>query len=203
MMRSLSDLRKTTITATDRATDQNLGSVRDAYFDDRNWTLPYVVVESRARPSRRVLLSPATLEGSESNPSILRIGPATQEIADDSEAGKMGAQHLRALSSLIGYTVQSEDGEIGHVEDVLVDDREWAIRYLIVNAEKWCPDKSILVSPEWLTRVSRDGSKTLFSVVIGLHDGPARPAAPTRRTIARRRISRAPQEGPAAAEGTS
>jgi sporulation protein YlmC with PRC-barrel domain len=181
MMRSLSDLRKTTI----RATDQNLGSVRDAYFDDRNWIVPYVVVESQARPSRGVLLTPATLESSESNPSIFRVGLATKEIADDPEACEIGAPHLRALSSLIGYTVRSEDGEIGHVEDVLVDDRDWAIRYLLVNAEKWCPDKGIVVSPEWLTRVSRDGSNTLFSVVIGLHDSPARPACRASRTTAR------------------
>ena len=150
-----------------------------------------------------VLLAPAALESSESNPSIFRVGLATKEIADDPEAGDIGVPHLRALSSLIGYSVQSEDGEIGHVEDVLVDDRDWAIRYFVVNAEKWCPDKSILVSPEWLTRVSRDGSNTLFSVVIGLHDGPVQPASPARRTIARRKRLQAAQGGPAAAEGKS
>jgi uncharacterized protein YrrD len=190
MLRSLSDLRKTTI----RKADANLGSVRDAYFDHRKWTVPYVVVQSREQSSRRVVIAPMTLESSESNPSILRVGLATKEIADDPEAGEIGAPHLRTLSSLIGYTVQSEDGEIGHVDDALVDDRAWAIRYLVVNAEKWCPDKSILVSPEWLTRVSLDGSNTLFSVVIGLDDGPGRSASPARRTRAPARRQR--REGP-------
>jgi hypothetical protein len=176
MLRSLGDLRQFTI----RATDEDLGSVRDAYFDDRNWTVPYVVVQSREQPSRRVLVSPVTLQSSNSNPSILRVGLTTKEIANDAGVDGIGAPHLRALTALTKYTVQSEDGEIGHVEDVLVDDRAWAIRYLVVNAEKWCPDKSILISPEWLTRVSRDGSNTLFSVVIGLHDGPARSASSAR-----------------------
>lgn len=193
MLRSLSDLRQFTI----RATDENLGSVRDGYFDDRNWTVRYVVVQSRELPFRRVLVAPVSLQSSESNPSILRVGLTTKEIADDTGAGEIGVSHLRAVTALIGYTVQSEDGEIGHVEDVLVDDRAWAIRYLVVNAEKWCPDKTILVSPEWLTQVTRDGSNTLFSVVIALDDRPARSASSARRTTARRACLQAAQGGPA------
>ncbi len=53
--------------------------------------------------------------------------------------------------------VESEDGEIGHVEDVLVDDTAWSIRHLVVDAEKRCSDKSLLVSPEWLTRATLAG----------------------------------------------
>lgn len=182
MLRTVGDLRHFTI----RATDENLGSVRDGYFDDRNWTVRYVVVQSGKPPSRRVLVAPVSLQSSKSNPSILRVGPTTREIADDTGAGEIGASHLRAVTALIGYAVQSEDGEIGHVEDVLIDDRTWAIRYLVVNAEKWCPDRTILVSPEWLTRVTWDGSNTLFSVVIALTDGPAGSASSARRTPARR-----------------
>jgi sporulation protein YlmC with PRC-barrel domain len=181
MLRSLSDLRQVTI----RATDGNLGSVRDGYFDDRNWTVRYVVVESREQPSRQVLIAPVTLQSSKSNLNSLRVRLATKEIADDIGVGGVGSRHLRALTALIGYTVQSEDGEIGHVEDVLLDDKAWAIRYLVVNAEKWCSDKSVLVSPEWLTQVALDGSNRLFSVVIAIHDGPARSASLSRRTTAR------------------
>jgi len=180
LLRSLSDLRQFII----RATDENLGRVCDGYFDDRNWTVRYVVVRSGELPSRRVLVAPRSLQSSKSNPSILRVGLSTKEIVDDSGAGEIGAPHLRALTALIGYTVHSEDGEIGHVEDVLLDVRAWAIRYLVVNAEKWCPDKSVLVSPEWLTQVTWDGSNTLFSVVVALDGGPARSASPARRTTA-------------------
>jgi len=178
-----------------RATDENLGSLRDGYFDDRNWTVRYVVVQSEEPPSRWVLVAPVSLQSSKSNPSILRVGLTTREIADDT--GAVEASHLRAVTALIGYTVQSEDGEIGHVEDVLIDDRAWAIRYLVVNAEKWCPDKTILVSPEWLTRVTWDGSNTLISVVIALTDGPARSASSARRTPARRACLQTAQVCPA------
>ncbi len=193
MLRSLGDLRQFTI----RAMDENLGSVRDGYFDDRNWTVRYVVVQSRELPSRRVLVASVSLQNSKSNPSILRVGLTTKQTADDTGAGEIGASHLRAVTALIGYTVQSEDGEIGHVKDVLVDDRAWAIRYLVVNAEKWCPDRTILVSPEWLTQVAWDGSNTLFSVVIALADGPARSASAARRTPVSRESLQAAQGWPA------
>jgi sporulation protein YlmC with PRC-barrel domain len=29
-----------------------------------------------------------------------------------------------------GYHIQAKDGEIGHVEDFIIDDETWAIRYL-------------------------------------------------------------------------
>ena len=182
MLRSLSDLRQFTISATDGI----LGSVRDGYFDERSWTVPYVVAQSPGLPFRRKLVAPAILQSSESNPVLHRIGLATKEIPDDTGAGETRDSHLRSLSALIGYTVESEDGEIGHVDDLLIDDRTWAIRYLVVNAEKWCPDRRVWVSPEWLIPVTRDGSDTLFSIVVGLDLDPARLAPPARHTIPRR-----------------
>ena len=189
MLRRLNDLRQFTISATDGI----LGDVRDGYFDKRNWTVPYVVVQSPEVPARRMLIDSASLEVSASHPILHRVERGveqgvertTKEIAAETGVDETGDPHLRALSALIGYTVESEEGEIGHVDDLLIDDRTWAIRYLVVNAEKWCPDKHVWVSPEWVIPATRDGSNTLFSFVIGLHDDPARSASPARRTTAR------------------
>ena len=46
------------------------------------------------------------------------------------------------------------DGEIGHVEDFIIDDETWAIRYLVVDTHNWWPGKKVLVSPQWIERVS-------------------------------------------------
>lgn len=180
MLRSLGDLRRFGV----HAMDGYLGIVRDGYFDERNWTLPYVVVQSPELPSRRKLVAPVTFQSSISNPSVHQVGLTAKEIADQAGPGEMGAPHLRALTSLIGYTVESEEGEIGQVDEVLVDDRTWAIRYLVVNAEKWCPGKTVWISPEWLIPATRDGSDTLFSVVTAIHEDPAESASFPRRATA-------------------
>jgi uncharacterized protein YrrD len=62
--------------------------------------------------------------------------------------------HLRSVRKVTGYHVQASDGEIGHVDDFVIDDFTWAIRYLIVDTRNWWPGKKVLVSPLWIERVS-------------------------------------------------
>src|SRR5260221_6924812 len=40
--------------------------------------------------------------------------------------------HLRSCKSVTGYRIGAEDGEIGHVQGWIVDEEDWAIRYLVV-----------------------------------------------------------------------
>lgn len=62
--------------------------------------------------------------------------------------------HLRSTREVTGYHIQAADGEIGHVEDFIIDDELWAIRYMIVDTRNWWPGKKVLVSPRWIDRVS-------------------------------------------------
>jgi len=62
---------------------------------------------------------------------------------------------------LSGYDIQASDGEIGHVEDFIIDDETWAIRYLVIDTQNWLPGKKVLISPQWIERVSWDLS-TVF-----------------------------------------
>lgn len=40
---------------------------------------------------------------------------------------------LRRIYGVSGHDIQTLDGELGHVEDFVIDDQTWAIRYLIVG----------------------------------------------------------------------
>lgn len=81
------------------------------------------------------------------------------------EATERDDPHLRSSSAVIGYYIQATDGDIGHVEDFLVDDRSWTIRYMIVDPRNWWPGKKVLVSPEWIDRVDWSDSKVHVNVV--------------------------------------
>jgi len=70
-----------------------------------------------------------------------------------------GDRHLRSTSLVAGYYIQATDGDIGHVEDFLIDDRSWTIRYVEVDTRNWWPGKHVLVSPEWVTQVDWPDSK--------------------------------------------
>ncbi len=68
--------------------------------------------------------------------------------------GKAWDPHLRSSRDVSGHHIQATDGEIGHVVDFVIDDETWAIRYLIVDTRNWWPGKQVLISPQWIDRVS-------------------------------------------------
>jgi hypothetical protein len=67
--------------------------------------------------------------------------------------------HLRSCKAVIGHHIEASDGEIGHVQDLLVDDRTWAIRYLIVDTSNWWGGQHVLVAPQWIEDVGWSEAK--------------------------------------------
>ena len=63
-----------------------------------------------------------------------------------------------------GYHIAATDGDIGHVQDFLVDDATWAIHYLVVDTSNWWFGKKVLVSPEWIDRVDWADAKVYVGV---------------------------------------
>jgi PRC-barrel domain protein len=76
------------------------------------------------------------------------------EMAARGRAGTGGDPSLRSTGDVTGYYIAAADGDIGHVDDFLIDDRAWAIRYLVVDTRNWWPAKKVLLSPEWIQTVS-------------------------------------------------
>ncbi len=68
--------------------------------------------------------------------------------------GRPGDPHLRSVRQVEGYRIRSMDGEIGHLEDFLVDDEAWVIRYIVVDTRNWLPGKKVLISTRWISGVS-------------------------------------------------
>ena len=71
---------------------------------------------------------------------------------------------LRSTIDVTGYHVQAKDGGIGHVEDFIIDVGAWKIRYLVVNTRNWWFGKKVLISPEWIDRVSWEDSKVFTNL---------------------------------------
>ena len=90
---------------------------------------------------------------------IWGIGPAPLEARSAAQPVHASApsaadgQHLRSVREVAGYHIHAQDGEIGHVEDFLVDDRAWSIRYLLVDTSNWIGGRTVLIAPEWAGRI--------------------------------------------------
>ena len=95
------------------------------------------------------------------NPYIMRNRETRREATQDE---KSWDSHLRSTYDMSGHNIQAEDGEIGHVDDFIIDDETWAIRYLIIDTRNWWPGKKVLISPQWIDRVSWSESKVFVNL---------------------------------------
>ena len=194
--------------------DGEIGKVKEFYFDDRHWTIRYLVADTgNWLAGRQVLISPYALNSVIKSEKHLSVDLTKKQIKDSpslnsdkpvssqfeesyyeyygwpmywsgpnmwganhyiernrekwgkfNRGEKAWDRHLRSTHAVSGYHIQALDGEIGHVEDFIIDDETWAIRYLVVGTRNWWPGKRVLVSPQWIERVSWNESKVFVNL---------------------------------------
>jgi PRC-barrel domain len=79
---------------------------------------------------------------------VREVSAAERERADP---------HLRSAREVAGYRVAASNGEIGHVDDFLIDDGSWAIEFLVVDTRNWLPGRKVLIAPRWLRELDWAG----------------------------------------------
>jgi hypothetical protein len=62
--------------------------------------------------------------------------------------------HLRSANEVSGYRIQALDDAFGHIEQFILDDETWAIRYLVADTRNWWAGKRVLLAPSWISWVS-------------------------------------------------
>ncbi len=200
------------------ATDGELGTVKQFYFDDETWAVRYLVVETGGWfDGRHVLISPFSIVRADWPAKRLDVALTKKQVEDSPDVNTRqpvsrqheaeynryygyppywagpylwgpsydpgglaikpiapekpnrirrvsSDSHLRSTDFLTGYHVDAVDGEIGHIDGFVLDDEAWAIRYIEVATRNWLPGKKILVSPEWIERVSWLDSKVFAAI---------------------------------------
>jgi hypothetical protein len=86
---------------------------------------------------------------------IPAIPPTDQErFKDDGKPARHSENaHLRSVNDTVGYRVRASDGEVGHVDNFLVDDETWRIQYFVIDTRNWLPGRKVLVAPDWVRDV--------------------------------------------------
>jgi hypothetical protein len=73
-------------------------------------------------------------------------------------------RHLQSAKAVTGYAIEASDGTIGHLTGFLVNDRNWAINDLVVEAGHWYAGKEILISPSKVSRIGYADSKVYVNL---------------------------------------
>ncbi|MEI6580213.1 MAG: PRC-barrel domain-containing protein, partial [Eubacteriales bacterium] len=195
--------------------DGEIGTLTEFVFDDRDWTIRYLAVETGTwLIDRQVLISPIALSGVdlkskyitvnlkkmqiEDSPPLYNNVPITRQfennyhqyyglptywngpnifnfstnIMTESAAYKEAIQgdmglglDLHSTDNVSGRKIQASDGEIGHINDFIIDDEAWVIRYLVINTQNWWPGKKVLISPKWIDHIGSDEFIVYFNVL--------------------------------------
>ena len=66
---------------------------------------------------------------------------------------------LHKVKSLLGYHIVASDGEIGHVDDVLIDETGADVRYFVVDTSNWIGGKSVLISSTLVGKIDSPRSE--------------------------------------------
>ena len=72
--------------------------------------------------------------------------------------------HLRSSRVVSRYHVMAVDGEIGQIEDGIVEDQTWTIQYLVSTVGNWWSAKKVLLPTGWILWVSAAESNVYVSL---------------------------------------
>src|SRR5688572_5395811 len=95
-------------------------------------------------------------------PSALVSAPEETILRRGTPAGDAIVEGLRSTEEIVGYHIQASDGEIGHVDDFLIGEESWRIRYLVVDTSNWIGGRSVLVGTDIVETV--DGERGMLRV---------------------------------------
>jgi uncharacterized protein YrrD len=182
-----------------QARDEELGRLKQVYFDDQLWQVRYLVVQTGSwLAEKEVLLVPAVITGIDDGSKTIQVDLTRKQIENappvDSEQPvsehyqlqyfryygwepywstdplspatpaippfiqpetptEPQNPHLRSSDEVSGYRLDTANGSIGHVEDIILDDQEWKVRYLEIDTGNWLPGRHVLVSPAWVQQI--------------------------------------------------
>jgi uncharacterized protein YrrD len=74
-----------------------------------------------------------------------------------------GDPHLRSMHTLVGYTLFADGQDAGQLDDFVIDEQGWIVRYLVANVGSWWAGEKVLVVPHWLDEVDWENRQVRFA----------------------------------------
>jgi uncharacterized protein YrrD len=206
-----------------KASNGEIGEVKEFYFDDETWKIRYMVVKTGGWLSgREVLIAPHAIENVNLVDRFFKVGLTKKQISDSPNidtdkpvyrqqeielydhyaweaywlsgfypGGYLGVSvpfpsidhkelippgydkegtkddlHLRSTKKVTGYKVHAKDGDIGHIDDFVIDDHTWEVLYLVIDTHNWIGGKKVSVPIAHILKVEWENSKIYLDITI-------------------------------------
>jgi sporulation protein YlmC with PRC-barrel domain len=97
-------------------------------------------------------------------------GPGTKKISGSPPIRSHKNEiRLRSTQEVTGYNVYGVDGEVGVVDDFIVNDYNWKLHSMVVDTDRLLPGKKVMVSPQCIHEINWEHSKVfvkMFEIAI-------------------------------------
>jgi hypothetical protein len=154
-----------------RQRDGRAGELADVLFDDAQWLVRYLVIDTiDTMPRRYVLIQPAQVErvGEELRLALTR--EEFKQCPDLDEDRPVYLQydmhglprpadpHLRSAEIIVGFAVRAAGRAAGRLKDIEVDAERWTIAGLVLESGVWLPGRRRIIAPrevrsmDWIAR---------------------------------------------------
>lgn len=98
-----------------------------------------------------------TTYGGMYEPSMLSYASLTYDAWEHERQSLQEADfdpHLRSAQTIQSYRVESATGELGHVVDLILDDEDWMLRYVVIETGQWFAKQRVLVPTRQVDEIS-------------------------------------------------
>ena len=109
-----------------------------------------------------------------STPSQTSIGAVKPEHRTDTarlaieKQMQLDGPKLRSIHEVIGYDVDANDGVAGKIEDIIIDDKNWRLRYIVIKTGNIFNNKNVILAVDWINWISHRNSKLRVDMPVKL-----------------------------------
>ena len=161
MLLSWNKLRKYKV----QATDGVVGALDGVYFigNQFSWMIRYFVVNVTEWMHDKQVLIPLDVIGRPFRDlKKLPVDVSAEEIKN---SHIFNYENLLGTQDIIGYTLTAADGGVGKVEDLIIDDSIWEIKYLVVSLWEYASKKKVLIPPKWIEEINAEDKDIRLNVL--------------------------------------
>lgn len=83
-----------------------------------------------------------------------------------SQASTESDPHLRSSDKITGYALQAVDGELGHIDDFIIDTDSWKIIFIVVKTGNWFSGKRVMLPIGWISEVDWQASRIVVDATV-------------------------------------
>jgi hypothetical protein len=143
--------------------DGDAGMITRVLVDVDRWVVGAVAVSASAWQSDgEILVAPSRVDPTREDADGLTLAMTSQELR--AAAGSTPDPHVVDSADVIGVHLEAVGGAIGHLDDLLFDEKSWNIRYVVVDPNNWWLGKHVLIAPAWIERFDWSGRKAYVTV---------------------------------------